>query len=172
MGSGIYRETLTTTLLDRSKRNTLCDHQSSQQIEASPLQHSSTNMEVLFISHKYPPSIGGMQKQSYELINCFDAHGVAHHIVLSPEENRVTFFLRLRRRVSQMITEHPSIRLIHCNDGVCGVMGQLLLSSFDLPLVVTFHGLDLLWPNKLYQRWLQGGGICLLYTSPSPRDRG
>ena len=137
-------------------------------------------MEVLFISHKYPPSIGGMQKQSYELINCFDAHGVAHHIVLSPEENRVTFFLRLRRRVSQMITEHPSIRLIHCNDGVCGVMGQLLLSSFDLPLVVTFHGLDLLWPNKLYQRWLQGGGISQYagvigvsdFTSQAAVDRG
>ena len=137
-------------------------------------------MEVLFISHKYPPSIGGMQKQSYELINGFGAHGVAHHIVLSPEENRVTFFFRLRKRVSQIITEHPNIRLIHCNDGVCGVIGQLLLRSFDLPLIVTFHGLDLLWPNKLYQRWLLRGGISRYtgvigvsdFTSQAAIDRG
>ena len=116
-------------------------------------------MEVLFISHKYPPSIGGMQKQSYELINGYRNHGVAHHIVLSPNENRISYFLKLKSRVQEMITAHPSIRLVHCNDGVCGVLGQLLLGSFGLPLVVTFHGLDLLWPNKLYQRWLEHEGI-------------
>lgn len=101
-------------------------------------------MEALFISHKYPPSIGSMQKQSCELIKCFGTHGVGHHIVLSSQENRVTFFHKLKSRVRQMIAKHPNIQLIHCNDGVCGVLGQLLLRSIDIPLVVTFHGLDLL----------------------------
>ena len=32
---------------------------------------STTKPEILFVSHKYPPATGGMEKQSYELIKVF-----------------------------------------------------------------------------------------------------
>ncbi len=116
-------------------------------------------MEVLFISHKYPPSIGGMQKQSYELIRGYEEHGIAHKITIAPDENKVAFFAKLRRRVNQLLRLHPTIDLIHCNDGVCGFFGQRLLGDLGIPMFVTYHGLDLLWPNSYYQKWLAEGGL-------------
>jgi len=37
--------------------------------------------EVLFISHKYPPIIGGMEKQAYELINYISSEIKTYKIV-------------------------------------------------------------------------------------------
>ena len=72
-------------------------------------------MEVLFITHKFPPSIGGMQKQSYELINGMHRYCKIHTIIQSPTENKLWFFLNLRRRVKNMLRLHPGISVIHCN---------------------------------------------------------
>ena len=32
------------------------------------LEKAKASKQVLFITHKYPPSMGGMQKESYELV--------------------------------------------------------------------------------------------------------
>ena len=51
-------------------------------------------MEVLFITHKYPPSIGGMEKQSYELINGFAKIHKVHTLVYDNESSKVKFLLK------------------------------------------------------------------------------
>jgi len=116
-------------------------------------------MEVIFISHKYPPSIGGMQKQSFELIKGYASYDKAHKIVPGSNESKVSFFWNLRSQVQKLIDDHPNVKLIHCNDGVCGFLALQLLRGIEIPVVVTFHGLDLLWPNRLYQNWLKSGGL-------------
>jgi len=75
-------------------------------------------MEILFISHKYPPTIGGMEKQCYEL------------------------------------KENPGIQVIHLNDGLMGIFSMWIKSYTSIPVVLTFHGLDLVFPNRIYQRIL------------------
>ena len=68
-------------------------------------------MEVLFVTYKYPPAIGGMQKQSFELIKGFEKVIKVHKLVYDNNGSLILFFMSLLIR-------------------------------------------------------------CLLYTSPSPRDRG
>lgn len=116
-------------------------------------------MEVIFISHKYPPSIGGMQKQSYELINGFESYGKAYRLTPEHDESKVYFFWKLRSRVRTLLKQNHNISLIHCNDGLCGFLAMQLLRGVDIPVVVTFHGLDLLWPNGFYQKWLTSSGL-------------
>lgn len=111
-------------------------------------------MEILFISHKYPPDVGGMQKQSYELIKAFEKDFVVHKLVLVPEQNRIAFFGTLEKKVKKLLSIHPGISLIHCNDGLCAYFCRKYQSKFNIPVVVTFHGLDLLWPNYFYRKTL------------------
>ena len=110
-------------------------------------------MEILFISHKYPPTIGGMEKQCFELIQHAETQNKVHKVVhLSEEETKVSFFLKLRRRVKKILSENPSIEVIHLNDGLMGLFSLWLKKYTDIPVILTFHGLDLVFPNGFYQK--------------------
>lgn len=111
-------------------------------------------MEVLFISHKYPPSVGGMQKQSYELIHGFEQSHKVHKIVHDNKESKLSFLLGLKKRVRGLINQNPGIQIVHCNDGVCAFFCKWIHKEYGIPVILTFHGLDLLWPNGFYQRAL------------------
>ena len=110
-------------------------------------------MEVLFITHKYPPSIGGMEKQSYELINGVARWCKVHTLIYDNRSSRVVFLLTIRRRVKKMLRENPGISLIHLNDGLMAFFFSLGVGKVtDLPVLVTLHGLDIVFPSKLFQR--------------------
>lgn len=109
-------------------------------------------MEILFISHKYPPSIGGMEKQSYELVTCTEKYHKVHKILLNKEEeNVVVFFWKLKGRVKKILQENPSIDIIHLNDGLMGYFCFWLQEYTKIPVAITFHGLDIVFPNKWFQ---------------------
>lgn len=109
-------------------------------------------MEILFISHKYPPTIGGMEKHSFELITTARQQHTVHQLVhTGEEESKFSFFLKLKSRVKQLLKQHPTIDIIHLNDGLMGLFSTWLKSYTDIPVVLTFHGLDLVFPNTLYQ---------------------
>ena len=43
-------------------------------------------MSILFVSHKYPPATGGMEKQSFELIQGIAQHQKIFKIVYTGRE--------------------------------------------------------------------------------------
>jgi len=108
-------------------------------------------MEVLFVTYKYPPSIGGMQKQSYELIKGFEEHGSVHKLVYNNKGYVLLFLLSLFVRIPYVLIKYPGIRVIHFNDGVCGLCCSWVRLITHRKLSVTYHGLDLVFPNRLYQ---------------------
>ncbi len=70
---------------------------------------SSSEIEILFVSHKYPPKIGGMEKQSFELINSSALYLKVHTLVYDNNESILTFFFHLNRRIISKIKANPSI---------------------------------------------------------------
>jgi len=108
-------------------------------------------VEVLFVTYKYPPSIGGMQKQSFELINRFERVAKAHRLVYDQNGSLLFFFMSLLVRMPYILLRNPSIGVVHFNDGVCAMMCSWLRLFTKRKLSVTYHGLDLVFPNKLYQ---------------------
>lgn len=112
-------------------------------------------MEVLFITHSYPPSIGGMQKQSYELINGVSKKAKVHTLIYDNKEGKIIFFLNLRQRVKKILAENPDISVIHLNDGLMGVIAAhtALRSLTKRPIVLTIHGLEVVHPSILVQKY-------------------
>ena len=109
-------------------------------------------MEILFISHKYPPSTGGMEKQSYELINGMKAYTKVHTIVYDGKQSRFKFFLTLNRRISKYRNANPGISVIHYNDALLATFCLMRKQDKDLKQVVTVHGLDVVFPLSFYQK--------------------
>lgn len=111
-------------------------------------------MEILFVSHKYPPATGGMEKQSFELINGMQQYLTVHRIVYEGLGSRINFFLQLNRRIKQICKENPEIKVIHFNDGLMAAFCLLHRGYDQLKKVVTVHGLDVVYPNFFYQRFI------------------
>jgi len=111
-------------------------------------------MAILFITHKFPPGIGGMEKQSYELINGLRKHAKVYTIIQSPTESKLIFFLKLQRRVKNMLSLHQDITAIHCNDSVMASACIWIKEKYSIPVTATFHGLDIVFPNVLFQKYI------------------
>jgi len=112
----------------------------------------SDHLVVLCISHKYPPGIGGMEKQSYELINGMAKRIPVFKIVYSAEEPLWRFFLKLNTRICAMLKAHPEINLIHFNDGLLASFALFHQGYRHIQRVVTVHGLDVVFPWRFFQK--------------------
>ena len=111
-------------------------------------------MEVLFVSHKYPPSVGGMEKQSFELIRGMQRHTKVHAIVHDGRESKFRFFWTLQQRIVAVCRAYPGITTIHFNDGL---LAAICLGHRGYPHLIrtaTLHGLEVVFPNALYQRYI------------------
>ena len=109
-------------------------------------------MEILFITHKYPPSIGGMEKQSYELITGVSKNYKVHTLVFNNQSSKIKFLLTLKSRVKKILEENPDISVIHLNDGLMALFAYPIKKITSKPILVTLHGLDIVFPNKLFQK--------------------
>ena len=111
-------------------------------------------MEILFVSHKYPPATGGMEKQSFELIQGLGQLTKIHTIVYEGEGSRIRFFLTLNKRIRQTLREHPETNIIHFNDGLIAAVSLLHRGYRHLKRTATLHGLDVVFPSFIYQRFI------------------
>lgn len=108
-------------------------------------------MEILFITHKYPPSIGGMEKQSFELTQGMKKHAVVHLLCCDGSESKLKFFGLLKSRIREKLRQHPGITVLHFNDGLAA---SFCSGAHDFPELirsVTLHGLDVVFPNATFQ---------------------
>lgn len=111
-------------------------------------------MEILFVSHKYPPAVGGMEKQSFELIQGMKQHTRVHTLVHEAGQSKLRFFWTLRKRILQMCREHPGITAIHFNDGLMAAICAGHKGYEHLLRAATLHGLEVVFPNRIYQRYI------------------
>lgn len=110
-------------------------------------------MEVLFVSHKYPPSTGGMEKQSFELIKGMSSHVIVHTLLFEKEkENRLRFFWTLNASINRMLHDYPEIEIIHFNDGLLASFATFHRGYDRLKKIVTIHGLDVVFPLAFFQK--------------------
>ncbi|MEM9327847.1 MAG: glycosyltransferase family 4 protein [Bacteroidota bacterium] len=111
-------------------------------------------MEILVVSHKYPPSIGGMQKQCYELVEGLKRNHTVHTLIHKDGTSKFMFLLRSSFEARALLA-NKKIGLIYANDGLMAFFLTPLFWMTKVPIAVTAHGLDVVFPLKIYQRWLR-----------------
>ena len=111
-------------------------------------------LKVLFVTHKHPPSLGGMQRQSFELAGNYRKIGDARTIYYNGAYPIWLFFTIVVPWVAIRLLMERDIDLIHGNDGLMGVFLTPFLIT-GKALVVTIHGVDIVTSSRTYQWWVR-----------------
>lgn len=112
-------------------------------------------MKILFVTHRYPPSVGGMEKQSYELIEGLKPHADVLTLIYNGQGSHLWFLVSLRYRLRKILKAHQDITHIHFNDGFLGWWAASVRKRTNARIYATMHGLDAVYPMGLYQRLMK-----------------
>ncbi len=108
------------------------------------------NMRILYVSRKHPPSIGGMEKVSYEIHKRLSKLSDIESVIWGGSNKWLFIVLPFFVLKSAYILLTKRIDIIYLGDGSISPM-ILFLMIFKKPIAVTIHALDITYKNRLYQ---------------------
>ena len=108
-------------------------------------------MKILYLTRKYPPTKGGMEKINFYLFVNLKKFADIELIFWDRSQKWLPFFLCYFLVKSSYILLAKKIDIIHLGDGLLSPLGLILKKLFHVPVVVTIHGLDITWRFWLYQ---------------------
>lgn len=110
-------------------------------------------MKILFISRAYPPIIGGIEKQNYEICKALESKVEVNKIVNRRGKKFLLPFLIVAFYKALRMHKHYDIILL--GDGVLAVLAFWLKYFSKVPVVCIVHGLDITYSNFIYRKlWL------------------
>jgi glycosyltransferase involved in cell wall biosynthesis len=95
-----------------------------------------------------------MEQQSYELIKGMKSKANVHVIKPDPNKSIVWFYIFLIWKINAYLKNHPEIEIIHANDGIIALLCSFINNKSRYQMTCTLHGLDVTWPNAIYQKHL------------------
>lgn len=113
--------------------------------------NQSEQMRILYITRKYPPSIGGMQRFNEKLTRYLKEISEVHLIAWGGSQLFLPFFIFYAFLQSIFIFLTKKIECIYVSDGLLSPLGYALKKITNKPIYVTVHGTDIAHPLKLYQ---------------------
>ncbi len=108
----------------------------------------------LCLSRAYPPVIGGIERQNYELFTSLAAMAEVKIIANRHGKKNLPFFLPLvLLRALVLLPKYDAILL---GDGMLSIIGWFIKLLSNKKVVCIIHGLDVTFPNHIYQRlWIR-----------------
>jgi len=106
---------------------------------------------ILFITRKYPPSVGGMQNLSHRLTTEVSKQTEAHVISWGGSQRWLPLFIVRAFIQALTVLIRGNVTLVHIGDPVLSPLGVMLRVLGRVPVVVNAHGLDVTYPHPFYQ---------------------
>ena len=107
---------------------------------------------ILYITRKYPPSIGGMQKLSYEISTRLAEIASVSVVAWGYSQLYLPVFLPYAASRATIDLLRAPADVLYVGDALLSPLGVALGRLFGTPTVVTVHGLDITFANAAYQR--------------------
>lgn len=110
---------------------------------------------ILFVTRAYSPNSGGMERLSYKLIQAVSNSKSVKTQVIAHHGSRRTSPLFIFYSIPKVLSAAKDADVIHLGDPMLSFTGWLVKLIFKKPVAVTVHGLDISYPNPLYQLYLK-----------------
>lgn len=114
-------------------------------------------MKILFITRKYPPQIGGMEKYSYNLIKYWPSE--KRVILLNKQQWHLIWWLPYAFLMTILLVlqcsrarDQKKFDAIYLCDSLLAPLGIMLKKVTKIAAAVTCHGLDVTYPYWWYQK--------------------
>lgn len=108
-------------------------------------------MKLLYITRKYPPMVGGMEKLSYALAKEFSQQTNTTLIAWGKSQKYLPYFIPLAFFKALYIIKTKKIDHVHIGDGLLSPVGLLLKLIFNIKTTITIAGLDITFDFPGYQ---------------------
>jgi glycosyltransferase involved in cell wall biosynthesis len=112
-------------------------------------------MNILFLSRAFGQKLGGMERLSYETAQLLQQPPQLALTILHHRGSRGTSPLFNLTALPAALRAARQADRLHLGDPLLSFLGWLLKKIYKKPVSVSVHGLDLLWPNPLYQLYLK-----------------
>jgi phosphatidylinositol alpha-1,6-mannosyltransferase len=110
-------------------------------------------MKIVFISHTFPPIVGGVETQNYELSIWLSKYA---GVKLIANKKRWLLPLFLLYAPLRAVLAARNYDVVLLGSGILGNVSWLIKKFTNKPVVIITHGLDLTWKNNLYQKlWVE-----------------
>lgn len=106
---------------------------------------------ILFVSRRWPPSTGGMERYAFDLYSSLDNKADIYLLKFGGKNYLLPLVIPIFFIRSIWILSTKQIDIIHMQDGLLSPMGAILKLIFRKPLTSVIHGLDVTYDNGLYQ---------------------
>lgn len=107
-------------------------------------------MKILFISRAYPPVVGGIENQNYELSVWLAK--ISETKTIANVRGKKFLPLFLPYALIQALFLFKKYDAVLLGDGVLAIVGWILKLFYKKPVISIVHGLDLTFKNKIYQK--------------------
>ncbi len=112
------------------------------------------SLKVLFISRAYPPTIGGIENQNYELSQWLPRVAEVKTIANPYGKKFLPIFFIWALIKSLWIMKDYDVLLL--GDGVLAPLAWIIKTVYHKPVVSIVHGLDITYPLSIYQKlWVK-----------------
>lgn len=106
--------------------------------------------KILFISRAFPPVVGGIETQNFELSRWLPKHAEVKTIANKRGKIMLPLFLPYALLKTLLIFHKYDVLLL--GDGVLGVVGYIVKIFCRKPVICVIHALDLTYKLKIYQK--------------------
>lgn len=106
---------------------------------------------ILFIARAFPPTVGGMENFALRLSDALGAHADVSMLVNHWGKRGLPLFLPYAFAEAVRRTRRVRFDAIHLADALPAPLGVMLKRATGLPVTASIHGLDVTYPNRLYQ---------------------
>jgi phosphatidylinositol alpha-1,6-mannosyltransferase len=109
-------------------------------------------MKILFVTRKYPPSVGGMENVARDLYGALQPLANVRLVAYGGKNKYlpVAYPWLLLRALVFAWRQHPNV--VYVQDGVMAPLGLVLRWVLRRPVVITIHGKEVTCSNPLYRR--------------------
>jgi phosphatidyl-myo-inositol dimannoside synthase len=119
------------------------------------VEEPADKSHVLFVTRRFPPSVGGMQTLAADVDRTLRGHGDAVELVALRSDSTLNLAWFLPLALLRTLLARGRATHVLCGDAVVWVAVAPATSLVRAKTAVMVHGLDLVFPNALYQRVLR-----------------
>lgn len=122
---------------------------------AAAMTTLSKQPKILFVSRACRPDAGGMERLSYELITGLSEDRSVKTTSVIHTGSRASSPLFVFTSLQQVLQAAKNADVVHLGDPMLSLAGFLCKTILGKKVAVTVHGLDIAYPNPLYQLYLK-----------------
>ena len=111
-------------------------------------------MRILFISHAYPPTVGGVENQNFELSIWLGK--IAEVKILANGRGKKFLPIWMPWTLLKCLFVAPKYDAILLGNALLAHMGWILKLIYRKPVISVAHGLDFTFDNWIYQKFWMG----------------